>query len=271
MITQPHTAFGWLLLALLVAAVAIVVLTRSPKCDGDMSKLAPFKAPALAVEFADSAAGVADIYKACHPRTLSLGLDQDDRIIIPLYVSLLSLVFALLFLCLPGWLPAPARIAALALGVVLVGAAAWNDGRENAALRDILNKTTDESGNPLTTGAPEKSDITNELRGLRRATTWKWNLFFAAFLLAGLMVLARGGWQSVVVALAYLLFAASGFFSLNARHFHRLELTFNVMGLPLVLTALWLAVPPPRAPGDAAPDNEKFAERTERASATDAP
>jgi hypothetical protein len=46
-----------------------------------------------------------------------------------------------------------------------------------------------------------------------------------------------------------------------------LEFTFTyLMGLPLLLTGLWLACPPPRAGGDIAPPAQKFvAARTNRA------
>jgi hypothetical protein len=259
MIAQPHPAFGWLLVALLTVVAVLAMLNKPARLCKQPGKLAPFKAPALAVEFADSASRIAEIYEGCDPKMLSQGLDQDDRIIIPVYASLLPFIIVLIFLCLPAWLPAPLRIAALALGVCLVGAAAWSDSKENAALRRILDKTTDAQGAPLKSGAPEWTNITEDLRELRNATTAKWTLLFAAFAVAGLMVLTRGGWWSVAVALSYLLFAALGLFALYASRYPLLEFTFtNLLGLPLLLTGLWLAFPPPRASGDVSAPTQKF-------------
>jgi hypothetical protein len=259
MITQPHPAFGWLLVVLFVVTAVLAVLNKPTRLCKQPGKLAPFKAPALAVEFADSATRVAEIYEGCEPRVLSRGLDQDDRIIIPIYASLISFVTVLIFLCIPAWVPVPLRIAALALGVCLVGAAAWSDGKENAALRRILDKTTDAQGEPLKSNAPREADITQDLRGLRSATMMKWALLFAAFAVAGLMVLARGGWWSVAVAVSYLVFAALGLFSLYASRYPLLEFTFNLIGLPFLLIGLWLAYPPPpRASGDISSPGQKF-------------
>ncbi|MDT7602169.1 MAG: hypothetical protein QOF61_166 [Acidobacteriota bacterium] len=258
MITQPHPAFGWLLVALFAVAAVLALLNKPARLCKQPEKLAPFKAPALAVEFADSASRVAEIYEGCEPKMLSQGLDQDDRIIIPVYASLLPFVIALVFLCMPAWVPAPLRIVALALGVCLVGAAAWSDSRENAALRRILDKTTDAQGVPLKSDAPQWSDIKQDLSDLRAATTAKWTLLFAAFVVAGLMMITRGGWWSVAVALSYLLFAVLGLFSLFSSRYPLLEFTFNLIGLPLLLTGLWLAFPPPRASGDNVAPNQKF-------------
>lgn len=267
MITQPHHAFGWLIVALLVVATILAVFSKPTRLCKQPTKLAPFKAPALAIEFAESAARVAEIYEGCEPRTLSVGLDTDDRVIIPIYASLLPFVFALIFLCMPAWIPAPVRIAALALGVCLVGAAAWSDGKENAALRRILTKTTDARGVALAPAALERSDIAQDLQDLRGATTAKWTLLFAAFAVAGLMALTRGGWWSAALAAGYLLFAVLGLFSLFSRRYPLLEFTFTyLMGLPLLLTGLWLAFPPSRAGGNIVPPDQKFvAAQTSRA------
>lgn len=257
MITQPHHMFGWLLLVLMIAVGVAAAVLSKPACR-DRAKLAPFKMPALAVEFADSPARVAQIYDACEPRALSAGLDGDDRIYIPLYSALLPLVFVFIFLCMPGRVPAPARVALLAISVALVGAAAWSDSRENATLRRILDETTDAGGKPLPPGE-FGAGVAQDLNELRGATTRKWTLLFVAFAVAGVMVVLRGGWWSVAVMLAYLLYAGLGLFSLYTRRYPLLEFTFTcLMGLPLVLTALWIACPPPRAPGDAAPLNQKF-------------
>ncbi|HEX8163285.1 MAG TPA: hypothetical protein VF538_15555 [Pyrinomonadaceae bacterium] len=257
MITQPHPAFGWLLV-ILIAALVVAFLAKpgcrpdgvkqatdseEPPCAPENVKRATgFKAPAFAMEFAETSKGVADLYTACKPACILKGVDGDDSVVIPLYTGLLPFVLALIFLCMPAWVPLPLRVAALALGVCLVGATAFFDSRENRAIRGIVAKTT--TGEKLPRERVEDLDLTRELHDLRRATSVKWSLTFAAFAVAGLMVLARGGWWSAAVALACLAVAALGLACLYSNRHALLETIFGLLPLALVLIGLWLALPP---------------------------
>lgn len=260
MITQPHPAFGWVLavLATLVFALALAAdkLAKPAYSRDDLKRATGFKEPAFAMEFAESSKGVADLYAACKPALISKGLDGDDRVVIPVYASLLPLVFALIFLCMPAWTPLPLRLAALTLSVCLVGAAASFDSRENQTIRDIIKKTTTTTaGEPFTALPREKIesvDLAQDLRDLRRSTNYKWALIFASFAVAGLMVLSRGGWWSAAAAATCLGFAALGLACVFASRHSLLEFTFNrLLPLPFLLIGLWLALPP-RAGGDEA-------------------
>jgi hypothetical protein len=239
------------LVALVVLIVVLAVIAKPACSREDVKHATGFKQPAFAMEFAESAKGVADLYTACSPALVSKGLDGDDRIVIPVYASLLPLVLALIFLCMPAWTPLPLRLAALALGVCLVGAAAFFDSRENRTIRDIIGKTTaDAQLTPLPRERIERVDLNQDLLDLRRATNFKWALIFVWFTVAGLMVLSRGGWWSAAVAVACLAFAALGLACVFANRHSLLEFTFGILlPLPLLLIGLWLALPP-HARGD---------------------
>lgn len=254
MIAQPHPVFGWLLVALLAAmfaALGFLALRPDPDCPPARVKAETgFGMPAFAMEFAEDYGGVAALYRACKPESLRKSLDADDRFVIPFYASLLPLVLALIFLCTPGWTPLPLRLAALALGVCLVGAAAFFDARENNTLRAIIGKTTgsETTGATLATLPRERIDeagLGRDLRDLRRATNAKWSLIFAWFAVAGLMVLSRGGWWSAAVAAACLALAGLGLACVFANWHSLLEFTFTrLLPVPLLLIGLWLALPP---------------------------
>ena len=84
MITQPHPAFGWVLVALIAVLGVLVIVAKKDCQPADVKKATGFNMPAFAMEFAEDYNGVAALYKACKPEFLRKALKDDDCKVIPL-------------------------------------------------------------------------------------------------------------------------------------------------------------------------------------------